>query len=296
MPFFATAGAKAFRCLSLPARGKLLEQIKTIIKPSSGISLQLKELWQHRELLYFFAWRDIKVRYKQTTLGIIWALLQPLGMMLLFVLVFSRSSIASSTPIRYEIFVLSGLVLWNLFYNAVSQASESMITNSSIIKKIYFPRLVIPLAALCSSFVDFLIGLVMLLVFCLIFHQPVSISALIYFPLAILILLITSFGLGTLLGALNVKYRDFRYALPFFLQFLFFATQIIYPASIIQNRWLQYLFAMNPVNTAIELFRHPFGTAINENMVYMGVASSLLMALAGLFYFKKTESYFADIV
>jgi lipopolysaccharide transport system permease protein len=136
----------------------------------------------------------------------------------------------------------------------------------------------------------------MLLVFCLIFHQPVSISALIYFPLAILILLITSFGLGTLLGALNVKYRDFRYALPFFLQFLFFATQIIYSANIIQQSWLQYLFALNPVNTAIELFRHPFGTAIHENMVYIGLFSSLLIALAGLFYFKKTESYFADIV
>ncbi len=273
-----------------------MEQIKNIIRPTKGIDLQLKELWQHRELLYFFAWRDIKVRYKQTILGILWALLQPLGMMLLFVLVFSRSSIASSTPIRYEVFVLSGLVLWNLFYHAVSQASESMITNSSIIKKIYFPRLVIPLAALCSSFVDFIIGLLVLLIFCLVFGQPVNISAILYFPLAILVLLISSFGLGTLLGALNVKYRDFRYALPFFLQFLFFATQIIYPATIIEQTWLQYLFALNPVNTAIELFRYPFGVSMNEQMVYIGLASSLLIAIAGLFYFKKTESYFADIV
>lgn len=274
-----------------------MDKLKTTIRPYSGINLQLKELWQHRELLYFFAWRDIRVKYKQTALGITWALLQPLGLMLIFVLVFSRSSLAqASAGLRYELFVLSGLVLWNLFHTSVSHASESMITNAGIIKKIYFPRLVIPLSALVSALVDFSIGLLLLFIFCMIYGQPVHINAILYFPIAILLVLITAFGMGTLLGALNVKFRDFRYALPFLLQMMFFATQIIYPATLVKQQWIQYLFALNPLNAALELFRFPFGTPVNEMVVVTGIVSAFVLALTGLLYFKKTESYFADIV
>ena len=149
----------------------------------------------------------------------------------LFVLIFSRSSIAQSPGMPYPVFVLSGLVVWNLFYHAVSHAAEGMISNAAIIKKIYFPRLVIPLSAMISALIDFIIGFVLLLVCCMIYGQSVQWTALLFFPLAIGLVLVAAFGLGTWLGALNVKFRDFRYALPFLLQFLFFGTQVLYPAK-----------------------------------------------------------------
>jgi lipopolysaccharide transport system permease protein len=194
-----------------------LEKIRTIIKPPSTVSLRLGELWQHRELLYFFAWRDIKVKYRQTVLGVLWAVLQPLALMLLFVWIFSHSSIAQTpTGMSYPVFVLSGLVLWNLFYSSVSHASESMISNASIIKKIYFPRLIIPLSSLCGALLDFAIAFLLFLVFCLVKGSVPGIDALLFFPAAIILCLVSAFGFGTLLGALNVKFRDFRYVLPFF--------------------------------------------------------------------------------
>ena len=274
-----------------------MEPVKTIIRPASGINLHLRELWQYRELLYFFAWRDIKVKYKQTFLGIAWALLQPLGMMLIFVLLFSRSSLAQ-TPgdLPYPLFVLSGLVLWNFFYTAVSQASESMITNANIIRKIYFPRLVIPLSSLIAALLDLLIGLVLLFIFCIIYKQPLSPEALFLLPAAIVLLAIAAFGLGAFLGALNVKYRDFRYALPFLLQALFFASQVIYASNLVQQTWARYFFALNPVNAAIELARSAFGAATDPAIIWIGLASAVTIAFVGVLYFKKTESYFADIV
>jgi len=273
-----------------------LERIRTIIKPPSSVSLQLDELWQHRELLYFFAWRDIKVKYKQTFLGILWALLQPLALLFIFIWIFSRSSFAQAlTGIDYPVFVLSGLVLWNLFNTAVTHASESMITNASIIKKIYFPRLIIPLSALCSAGVDFVIALLLFLVFSFIKGSTPALNALVFFPAGILLCLLSAFGFGTLLGALNVKYRDFRYALPFMIQLMFFATQVIYPASYITTPWQKTILSLNPVNAAIELFRFPISGTMNVQLVLTGAASAILIAVAGLYYFKKTESFFADI-
>jgi lipopolysaccharide transport system permease protein len=262
------------------------------------VSLQLKELWQHRELLYFFTWRDIKVKYKQTALGILWALLQPLALMLLFVFIFSHSSIAkSASTVSYPIFVLSGLVVWNLFYTAVSHASDSMIANAGIIRKIYFPRLIIPVSTIAAALVDFVIGLLLFLVIAIIFKQPIYWTAVLFFPAAIILCLLTAFGAGSLLGALNVKFRDFRYVLPFFLQFLFFSTQVIYPSSFIQSGNLKYLFALNPINAAIELFRQPLTPGpINTELIIIGTASALLIAIIGVMYFRKTEYYFADII
>ncbi|HYC29768.1 MAG TPA: ABC transporter permease, partial [Chitinophagaceae bacterium] len=164
-------------------RGIHLEKNRTIIKPPAGISFGFSELWQHRELLYFFAWRDIKVKYKQTVLGILWAVLQPLALMLLFSFIFSKTSIAATPAgIRYEIFVLSGLVLWNLFYTSVSHAADSMIVNAGIIKKIYFPRLIIPLSTIVAALLDFAVSLVLFAAFCLFYEQPVNVLALLYFP------------------------------------------------------------------------------------------------------------------
>jgi lipopolysaccharide transport system permease protein len=275
-----------------------LQKTRTVIKPPSALSLRFKEFWEYRELLYFFTWRDIKVRYKQTFFGVLWALLQPLGLMLLFVLVFSKTSIGqSSNGIPYGIFVLSGLILWNLFHASVSHASDGMITNASIIKKIYFPKLLIPLSSIGGSLLDFFISFFIFFIFCAVYDQPLHMRALLFFPAGIILCLITSFGLGTLLGALNVKYRDFRYALPFLLQFLFFATQVIYPAGIVNNRWLHYVMAINPMNAVLELFRAGLTTApLNAELVLTGTAAGIIIAVCGFIYFNKTEVYFADIV
>lgn len=273
-----------------------LEKIETTIKPPANITVNFKELWQYRELFYFFTWRDIKVRYKQTVLGIAWALLQPIAMMLLFTLIFSKTlKLNYSVNISYPVFVLSGIIVWNLFNGSVSHAGESMIQNAAIIKKIYFPRLIIPTSAILVNLFDFFMAFLIFLII-IIFYQPVQWTAIFYFPAAILLCLVAAFGLGSFLSALNVKFRDFRYALPFLLQLLFFVSQVIYPLNIVHNKGLKYLLSLNPVNGAIELFRAPV-MARPPDLIVVAIAiiSSLLFFFIGLIYFRKTESYFADI-
>jgi lipopolysaccharide transport system permease protein len=271
-------------------------QIENIIKPPAKITINFKELWQYRELFYFFSWRDIKVKYKQTFLGIIWALLQPLAMMLLLTFIFSRTlKMDFSITIPYPLFVLSGIIIWNLFNGSVSHAGESMIQHAAIIKKIYFPRLIIPVSAILVNLFDFLMAFIIFIVISF-FYQPVEWTALFYFPAAILLCLLAAFGTGSFLSALNVKYRDFRYALPFLLQLLFFSSQIIYPINVVQNQQLKFLLALNPVNGAIELLRVPLtGLAPDVTVVLISIAAALLLCLIGIIYFRKTESYFADI-
>jgi lipopolysaccharide transport system permease protein len=273
-----------------------LESTKTIIKPPAGITINFKELWQFRELFYFFTWRDIKVKYKQTFLGVAWALLQPLAFMLLFTFIFSRTlKLDFSVTIPYPVFVLSGIIMWNLFNASVSHAGESMIQNAAIIKKIYFPRLIIPTSALLVSLFDFVMAFIIFLTITL-YYQPIQWTAILYFPAAILLCILAAFGAGSFLSALNVKYRDFRYALPFLLQLLFFASQVIYPLNVIRNTQLKYLLAMNPVNGVLELFRAPLTNATPDMVIVLiSVATTLFLCLAGLLYFRKTESYFADI-
>jgi lipopolysaccharide transport system permease protein len=273
-----------------------LEHTETIIKPPAGITINFKELWQFRELFYFFTWRDIKVKYKQTFLGIAWAILQPLAFMLLFTFIFSKTlKLDFSVAIPYPVFVLSGIIVWNLFNASVSHAGESMIQNAGIIKKIYFPRLIIPTSALLVSLFDFFMAFIIFLAitFC---YQPIQWTALVYFPAAILLCLLAAFGAGSFLSALNVKYRDFRYAVPFLLQLLFFASQVIYPVNVIKNTQLKYLLALNPVNGVLELFRAPLtGLAPDMLLVSISISTTLLLCVAGIIYFRKTESYFADI-
>jgi lipopolysaccharide transport system permease protein len=273
-----------------------LEQIETTIKPPAGTTINFKELWQYRELFYFFAWRDIKVKYKQTILGIAWALLQPLAMVLLFTFLFSRTlKLDFSINIPYPVFVLSGIIIWNLFNGSVSHAGESMIQNAAIIKKIYFPRLIIPCSAILVNLFDFVMAFLIFIVICF-FYSHIQWTALFYFPAAILLCLLAAFGTGSFLSALNIKFRDFRYALPFLLQLLFFASQVIYPLSIIQKTPLKYLLALNPVNGAIELFRAPVtGIAPDLAIISISLVTSFLLCLIGILYFRKTESYFADI-
>ncbi len=267
----------------------------TVITANKQTSLRLKELWEYRELFYFFSWRDIKVKYKQTYLGILWAVLQPLALMLLFTFVFSRNLKFESGKTGYEIFVLSGLVLWGLFHSAVAHASESIILQAGIIKKIYFPRLIIPCSAILVSLFDFFIAFAVFLIFCICFQQPLHWTALYLYPAAIFLILVSAFGIGTFLSALTIKFRDFRYTIPFMLQFLFFASGVIYSMSSIRQPWLRILLSINPVNGAIELFRGAFGNPIDFKVVLLSCITAIIFSLSGLLYFRKTEAYFADL-
>jgi lipopolysaccharide transport system permease protein len=273
-----------------------MENFSTIIKPPAGFSPGLKELWQYRELFYFFTWRDIKVKYKQTYLGVLWALLQPMGMMLIFTFIFSRTLKIETPLTHYPVFVLSGLILWGLFNSSVSHAAESMIQNSNIIKKIYFPRLIIPCSAMLVAFFDFLMAVLVFVILCIWYKQTVAWNVILFFPAGILVTLLAAFGMGTFFAALNLKFRDFRYVVPFMLQVLFFSSQVIFPLQSIHQTNLKYILALNPLNGAIELFRSPLtGLEPDMNVILISTATALLLAATGLFYFRKTENYFADI-
>ncbi len=273
-----------------------MEKLTTVIRPPKGFSLGLKELWHYRELLYFFTWRDIKVKYKQTYLGILWAVLQPLLLMLLFTFIFSKNWKIDTGNMAYPVFVLSGLICWNLFSSSVSHAGESMVQNAQIIKKIYFPRLIIPGSSILAALFDFIMGFFIFAIFCFVYKQELHWTYVLHFAIGILIVLVTAFGAGTLLAALNVKYRDFRYVMTFLLQVLFFSTQVIYPLASVQQPGLKYVLAINPVNVAIEFFRSPLtGYFPDMELVGIGLTSMLILFCAGIYYFRKTEAYFADL-
>lgn len=266
------------------------------IRPANPLSLGLSEIWQSRELLYFFVWRDVKVKYKQTYLGILWAILQPVLLMLIFYFIFSRT-LDIKVGMHYPIYAFSGLILWGLFSSGITNSSESLLSNAPIIRKIYFPRILIPLASLLTALVDFLFAFLVLFILLIVFQQSLSWTAIFFFPLAVVISFLSSFGIGSLLGALNVKYRDFRYLLPFSMQLLFFGSQVVYTINTIQAEWIKLLLYINPLNGALELFRHPFHNGpIYWTGVLISVASLLFLLVTGVFYFKKTESYFADLV
>jgi len=267
------------------------------IKPQNKFSLGLKELWEYRELFYFFTLRDIKVKYKQTLLGFLWAVIQPLVMALLFSF-FLGKAIANYTelPLPYEIFAFSGLIVWGIFSSGLNNAGNSMVTNANIIKKIYFPRLIIPISAVLVGLFDFLMAFGVFIVYGLLQGIQFNVSALYYFPLAILLTCIATFGAGTLLASLNVKYRDFRYVIPFLIQFLLFVTPVIYPTSIAKKPILQTMLSLNPMSAPLEIFRAGISDAgVNWQLTLISVCSSLVVFMLGLVYFRKTEAHFADL-
>ncbi len=272
-----------------------MEKHQTIIEPPASFAPGFAELWKFRELLYFFTWRDIKVKYKQTSLGILWALLQPISLMLLFTFIFSRNLKVDIGSQSYEVFVFSGLLLWNLFYGGVANASESILSHASMIRKIYFPRILIPASSLVVAFFDFMIAFVVFLVFCFIKGESPGLDAILSIPAAVGMVMISAFGLGSFFSALNVRYRDFRYVVPFMLQFMFFASQVVYPLRSIGQDWLRYLLSLNPVNGAIEIFRWGFTGEADSLVIYTGLIISIILAIAGFIYFKKAESRFADL-
>src|SRR3989344_1699075 len=234
------------------------------IKPQKGwIGVNTKELWLYRELFYIFVWRDIKVRYKQTAIGILWAILQPFLMMVIFSVFFGKLAKIPSGNIPYPVFVFAGLLFWNYFSTSVSSASNSLVEHENMIKKIYFPRLILPFSSSLTPMVDFCIAS----------------------------------GIGLFLSAINVKFRDVRYALPFFIQILLFVTPVIYPTTIIPAQF-QWLLALNPMTGVIEAARFSiFGSPIeNPSLLLISAISALVLFSIGILYFRKTERFFADIV
>ena len=253
------------------------------------------ELWNYRELFYFFTWRDIKIKYKQTVLGFLWAILQPLLMMLIFTFFFGRALNVPSQNLPYPVFVFSGLLIWNTFSSGLTNSANSMVNNAQIIKKIYFPRLIIPVSSILVALFDFLMAFVLFVSLLFVYEQPVAWVAVVCWPVALAISLVATLGPGCLFAALNIKYRDFRYVIPFVVQVLFFLTPVIYPVALIKQPALQYFLVASPVYAAVELFRYPLsGAELNTTFIAISLSAGIVLLLIGLSYFKKTEDYFAD--
>lgn len=273
----------------------MTEPIEYTIEPSSRKWFEWREMWRYRELFYFFTWRDIKIKYKQTTLGFLWVILQPLFMMTIFTLFFGRALNIPSQNLPYPVYVFSGLLIWNLFSTGLTSASNSMVNNALIIKKIYFPRLIIPVSSILVALFDFLMAFILFAGILIYYQQPVSWHAILVWPLAMFTGVIATLGLGTWLAALNVKYRDFRYVIPFLVQVLFFLTPVIYPISLLKYPVLQHILVCSPMYAAVELFRYPL-TGVIPDFYFLSASllSGLIFLMVGIFYFKRTEDFFAD--
>lgn len=271
--------------------------MELIIEPSRTWSLNIRELWQYRELFYYFTWRDISVKYKQTVLGVLWVVLQPVLNVAIYSLFFNIALHVPSDGMPYTVFVFSGLILWVVFSSGIANAGNSMVSNAQIIKKIYFPRLIIPISAVLVALFDFFVTFPMFLIVAVLYHAEINVwQALILWPASILLTAVGTLGLSSWLAALNVKYRDFRYLIPFFVQALLFLTPVIYPVSILKMNWAKYVLALNPMYGPITLFRLPLiPSSPDWQLVELSVGSSLLLLLTGIFYFRKTEAYFADL-
>jgi lipopolysaccharide transport system permease protein len=267
------------------------------IRPASGwTEIGFRELWDYRELLYFLTWRDVKVRYKQTALGAAWAIIQPLFMMLVFSLFFGRLAKVPSDNIPYPIFAFCGLLPWQLFAHSLTESSNSLVANERLITKVYFPRLVVPIAAVLGGLVDFAIAFVLLLAM-MIFYGIVPGLAILALPGLLLLAILTALAVGLWLSALNVKYRDVRYTINFLIQFWLFATPVAYPSSIVPERW-RPLYGLNPMAGVVEGFRWALlGKAEPPGaLLAVSVLVVLLLLVGGLYYFRRMEQEFADVV
>lgn len=267
------------------------------IEPKKGWQLiDFKELREYKDLLYFLIVRDIKVRYKQTVLGGLWAIIQPFFMMVVFTLFFGRLAKIPSDGIPYPIFNYSAMVAWTYFANALGNSGNSLVGNANLVSKVYFPRIIIPLSPILAGLLDFAIAFLVLIAMMLYFHiYPTCMVFLL--PLLIVLMISTASGVGMFLSALNAKYRDVRYTITFLVQFWMFASPIVYPSSMVPEKY-RLIYALNPMAGVIEGFRSILlgSVAFPTNMVMISFAISSMLLLLGAFYFKQTERYFADII
>jgi lipopolysaccharide transport system permease protein len=274
-----------------------------LIEPTTGwASLGLREVREYRELLFFLAWRDIKVRYKQTLLGAFWAILQPILATIIFTVFFGRLARVGSDGLPYPVFAFAGLLPWNLFAQGLGHSADSLVGSSNLIRKVYFPRVLVPASSVLSSFADFVIALLVL--FVLLFHYGIALRpALFALPFFAALATGTALGAGLWLSALNVQYRDVRHVVPFFIQMWLFVTPVIYPSSRVTAKLAElglpaWLYGLNPMVGAVEGFRWAvFGTGVRSpGLIGASTAVAALLFVSGFFYFRRVERYFADIV
>jgi lipopolysaccharide transport system permease protein len=274
-----------------------------LIEPTRGwTSLRLGDVWEYRELLYFLVWRDVKVRYKQTALGAAWAILQPLMTMVVFTIFFGNLAGVGSDGLPYPIFSYAALVPWTFFAQGLSQSSDSLVASANLVRKVYFPRLVIPAASVLAGVVDFAIAFVVL--FALMAYYGIWPSAAVVFlPLLLLLAFATALGVGMWLSALNVQYRDVKYVLPFFIQLWLFVTPVIYPASRVTTKLVQlglpaWIYGLNPMVGVVEGFRWSLlGVGTQPGPVILASAAvTAVLLISGAFYFRRMERTFADVV
>ena len=269
----------------------------TVIRPSQGgVPLNLRDLWQYRELFYFLIWRDIKVRYKQTALGVAWAILQPFFTMVIFSIVFGRLAKIPSDGLPYPVFAYCALLPWQFFAHALTESGNSLVANQNLITKVYFPRVVIPTAAVLAGVVDFGVAFTILLVM-MFYYGIIPTAAVLTLPLFLLLAIATALAVGFWLSALNVQYRDVRYTIPFLTQFWLFATPIAYPSSLIPDQW-RVLYGLNPMAGVVEGFRWALlGVAQAPGpMLAVSVGVVLVLLVGGFYYFRRMEKTFADVV
>lgn len=273
------------------------ENIVVIIRPTKGwVTINLRELWSYRELLFFLVWRDIKIRYKQTAIGATWAILQPFLTMLVFSIFLGRLAGIPSDGIPYPVFTFTALLPWQLFSYALIESSNSLITNERLVTKVYFPRLIIPLSAVLAGLADFAIAFGVLVVMMLFFRITPSI-AVFTLPFFILLAIMTALAVGLWLSALNVQYRDVRYVIPFLNQFWLLATPIAYPSSLIPEPW-RALYGLNPMAGVVEGFRWALLNKTSDitSLLIISIIIVIVLLIGGLAYFRRMERTFADII
>jgi lipopolysaccharide transport system permease protein len=274
------------------------EPTTVYIKPSKGLAaLNLRDLWIYRELVFFMVWRDVKVKYKQTLLGMAWAVIQPIMTMLVFTFLFDRVAKLPTDGIPYPVFSFTALLPWGLFIVALNQGSRSLVAHNNMVTKIYFPRLILPMSSVFAGLVDFAIAFVILIVLMIYFQVTPAYHLLWTLPLFLLLAIITALGVALWLSAINVKYRDVNHALPFLTQFWLFVTPVAYSASVISEKW-QLLYSLNPMAGVVNGFRWALlGTGNGPDAaLWVSVAISILIFISGLFYFRSMEKTFADTI
>jgi lipopolysaccharide transport system permease protein len=259
-------------------------------------SLDLPAIWEYRDLLYLLAWRDIKIRYKQTGLGAAWAVIQPFLTMLIFSLVFGRVARVSTGPVPYPLFCFSALVPWMFFANGVTQSSNCLVSNANLLTKVYFPRIVVPISSVGSGLLDFALAFLVLLGM-MVFYQVAPSGRILWLPVFLLLAAVTALGVGLWLSAMNVRFRDVRYTVPFLVQLWMYATPIGYPANLISEKW-RIVYSLNPMVGVAEGVRWAlFGMPITSGSgIALSVGVSLLILATGAVYFRHTEKSFADLI
>lgn len=269
---------------------------ETVLDSRNPFRLNVRELYEYRELLYFFAWRDVKVKYKQTALGFLWAVLQPLLTALIFSAFFGKALNVPSDGVPYPLFVYSGMLAWNFFAAGLNNAVTGMIGHAGILKKIYFPRLLLPASAVLVAGFDCLMALIVGVGFWIYYqYTPNIINVLLFLPLGLGVTFMAAAGLGCLFGALTVKYRDFRYVVGFFSQALMFVTPVLYPASLLTSDWQKIIFGLNPMTAGVSLVRTAItGAPFNVSLVCTSALSTFVFFIIGVYIFRKSEAEFAD--